>query len=138
MAHEQPGAARCQHAWDETFDVVIVGFGGAGAAAALEASIQALRSQLGGMILSTWQMPAELVTAAKEAENWYRDHPRPADYADLVVVAQLHEGVGGDIDPAKVPALARLGLAPNEIDRGLDVLHEAQEEVAAARLLLTG
>jgi len=104
---------------------------------ALESSIQTLRSQLSGMILSTWQMPTELVTAAKEAENWYRDHPGPADFADLVVVAQLHEGVGGDVDPAKVPAFGHLGLSPSEIDRGLDLLHEAHEEVAAARQQLT-
>jgi HD-like signal output (HDOD) protein len=104
---------------------------------ALESSIRTLRSQLSGMILSTWQMPVELVTAAKEAENWYRDHSGPADYADLIVVAQLHEGIGGDIDPAKVPAFSRLGLSPSEIDRGLEVLNEAQEEVAAARQLLT-
>ncbi len=105
---------------------------------ALESSIRTLRSQLSGMILSTWQMPVELVTAAKEAENWYRDHSGPADYADLIVVAQLHEGIGGDIDPAKVPAFSRLGLSPSEIDRGLEVLNEAQEEVAVARQLLTG
>lgn len=105
---------------------------------ALESSIQTLRSQLSGMILSTWQLPAELVLAAKEAENWYRDHSGPADYADLVIVAQLHEGVGGDIDPAKVPAFAHLGLSPSEIDRGLELLHEAQEEVDEARQLLVG
>lgn len=104
---------------------------------ALEASIQTLRSQLSAMILSTWQLPAGLVTAAKEADNWYRDHTGPADYADLIIVAQLHEGVGGDIDPAKVPALARLGLSPAEIDRGLELLHDAHEEVAAAKRLLT-
>lgn len=105
---------------------------------ALESSIQTLRSQLSGMILSTWQMPSELVTAAKEAENWYRNHTGPADFADLVVVAQLHEGVGGDVDPSKVPAFGQLGLSPSEIDRGLDLLHEAHEEVAAARQQLTG
>lgn len=106
--------------------------------AALESSIQTLRGQLSGMILSTWQLPEALVTAAKEAENWYRDHSGPADYADLVIVAQLHEGVGGDIDPGKVPALARLGLSPAEIDRGLELLHDAHEEVAAAKRLLAG
>ena len=105
---------------------------------ALESSINALRTQLSGMILSKWQLPAELVTAAKEAENWYRNRQGKADYADLVIVAQLHEGIGGDIDPAKVPSLQRLGLSPSEIDRGLDLLHDAHEEVAAAKQLLTG
>jgi HD-like signal output (HDOD) protein len=103
---------------------------------ALESSIQTLRIQLGGMILASWKLPADLVTAAKEAENWYREAPGPADYADLVIVAQLHEGVGGDIDPASVPALTRLGLSPSEIDGGLELLNDADEEVAAARQLL--
>lgn len=105
---------------------------------ALESSINALRSQLGGMILSKWQLPMELVSAAKEAENWYRDQAGKPDYTDLVIVAQLHEGVGGDIDPAKVPALRRLGLSVTELDRGLALLHEAEEEVSAARHLLAG
>ena len=105
---------------------------------ALESSIRALRTQLGGMILSTWQLPAALTTAAKESENWYRRHPGRADIADLVIVAQLHEGIGGDIDPTKVPALGLLGLSADDISRGLDILHEAHEEVAAAKRLLAG
>jgi len=105
---------------------------------ALESSVRALRSQVGGMILSMWQLPAELTTVGKESENWYRRHPGRADFADLVIVAQLHEGIGGDIDPAKVPALGLLGLSADDVSRGLDILHEAHEEVAAAKRLLTG
>jgi HD-like signal output (HDOD) protein len=105
---------------------------------ALDASIQALRSQLGGMILSKWQLPGELVTAAKEAENWYRDHDGKPDYADLVIVVQIHEGIAGDLDPGKLPALGRLGLSPQEVDKGLDLLNDAHEEVAAAKRLLAG
>lgn len=106
--------------------------------AALEASIQALRSQLGGMILAKWQLPGELATAAKEAEDWYRDHAGKVDYADLVIVAQIHEGIAGDLDPSQVPALAHLGLSPEEIDRGIELLHGAADEVAEARALLAG
>ena len=46
--------------------------------------------------------------------------------------------IAGDIDPSLVPALGRLGLSPSEIDRGLELLHDAHEEVAAARQLLSG
>ena len=105
---------------------------------ALEASIQSLRSQLGGMILSKWQLPLELVAAAKDAENWYRSHDGKPDYADLVIVAQIHEGVAGDLDPSKIPALGRLGLSPQEVDKGLEVLHDAHEEITAAKRLLAG
>lgn len=106
--------------------------------AALESSINALRTQLGGMILSKWQLPAPLIDAAKEAENWYREHPGNADYADLVIVAQLHDGVDGGIDPRRVTALARLGLPADPIDGGLEQLHVAQEELEATQHLLTG
>ncbi len=105
----------------------------AGDPVALESSIQALRTQLSGMILSKWQLPSDLVNAAKEAENWYRAKSGPADLADLVIVAQLHEGIGGDLDPAQVPALDRLGLTQEQIDGGLEVLNEAQEEIETAR-----
>ena len=103
---------------------------------ALESSIQAMRSQLSGMILSTWEMPEELVTAAKEAENWYREHNGPADYADLVIAAQLHESIGGEIDPALVPTYSRLHLSPSEIDLSLELLHDAHEQVEETKRML--
>lgn len=105
---------------------------------ALESSINALRTQLSGMILAKWRLPPEVVNSAKEAENWYRDHPGRPDYADLVVVAQLHDGVGGEIDPAKVPALARLGLTADDIDQGFELLHDAHDEVEETKHLLAG
>ena len=103
---------------------------------ALESSIQAMRSQLGGMILSTWEMPEELVTAVKEAENWYRVVNGPADYADLVIAAQLHEGVGGDIDPALVPTYTRLQLSPSDIDLSLQLLSDAHVQVEETKRML--
>ena len=103
---------------------------------ALESSIQAMRSQLSGMILSTWEMPEELVTAAKEAENWYRKFDGPADYADLVIAAQLHESVGGEIDPALVPTYSRLQLSPSEIDLSLELLSDAHTQVEETKRML--
>ncbi len=104
--------------------------------AILESSIQAMRSQLSGMILSAWEMPRELVTAAKEAENWYREHKGPADYADLVVAAQLHESIGGDIDPTLVPAYNRLGLTPDEVDLSIGLLYDAHDEIEETKRML--
>lgn len=104
----------------------------------LETSIRALRSQLSGMILAKWRLPSELVLAAKEAENWYRGHEGAPDYADLVIVAQIHEGIAGDLDPAKIPALRRLGLSAEDLNDGLELLEGAQEEIAVARQLLAG
>lgn len=103
---------------------------------ALEASIQSLRKQLSSMILANWQLPEQIVTAAKEAENWTRNGIDQADYADLVIVAQLHDGIAGDFDANAVPAVARLGLSAGEVGNGIELLHDAHEEVAAAKRLL--
>lgn len=109
----------------------------AGNPVALESSIRSLRSQLGGMILSRWKLPGELVNVAKEAENWFRKHDGVADYTDLVIVAQVHEGIAEGIDPAAIPAMAQLGIEPPQLDQGLTLLDEAHEDVAAAMRQLT-
>jgi HD-like signal output (HDOD) protein len=105
---------------------------------ALEASIHALRTQLSSMILSKWNLPREIVTAAKEAENWDREHADKPDYADIVIAAQAHEGIAGERDVAGIPALKRLGLPADEVGGGIELLHASHEEVAAAKKLLAG
>ena len=105
---------------------------------ALESSIRSLRTQLSGMILAKWQLPTEIVTAAKEAENWRRDGIAKADYADLVIAAQVHEGLADGMAPGQIPAIARLGLDLDEVGQGIELLHNAHEEVAAAKRLLAG
>ena len=110
----------------------------AGHPAALEASISALRTQLSGMILAKWNLPREIVTAAKEAENWQRQHADKPDYADLVIAAQAHEGLAGELPLAEIPSLQRLGLSAAEVGEGIQLLHAASEEVAAAKKLLAG
>ncbi|MCB1802889.1 MAG: signal transduction protein, partial [Gammaproteobacteria bacterium] len=97
-----------------------------------------LRTQLSGMILAKWQLPTEIVTAAKEAENWRRDGIAKADYADLVIAAQVHEGLADGMAPGQIPAIARLGLDLDEVGQGIELLHNAHEEVAAAKRLLAG
>ncbi len=56
--------------------------------------IRDLRGVIGTRILSAWDFLEDLVTATEQAENWYRDHQGPADYADLVIIAQLHSFIG--------------------------------------------
>jgi HD-like signal output (HDOD) protein len=88
------------------------------------------------MILAKWHLPREIVTAAKEAENWHRQHAERPDYADLVIAAQAHEGIAGDVALEDIPALARLNLTPADLGKGIELLNAAQEEVAAAKRLL--
>ncbi|MBA1146267.1 HDOD domain-containing protein [Ectothiorhodospiraceae bacterium WFHF3C12] len=111
--------------------------------AKLEATINAYRGQVGSMILRRWNFPDDMVDAATEAENWERDHDGQADYADLVIAAQL-QSMAGTSDAAKVPSLEqipaynRLGLAEIGITESEPVLEEAREEIAEVQRFLMG
>lgn len=107
----------------------------------LEHSITSMRAQLGKMILSRWQLPAELTEAAVQAENWRRTHPGNPDYADLVIIAQAHalqesEGVIPSLDT--IPAYEKCGFASQDSENGGRILEEAAEEIREAEELLGG
>ncbi|MDZ7750663.1 MAG: HDOD domain-containing protein [Gammaproteobacteria bacterium] len=112
--------------------------------AILDELVTGRRGELGARLLADWNFPDTLVTAAREAEDWWRD-PAPApDYADLVIVAQLHAWMGRpdapDVPPmVQLPAFrkvtARRGLDP---ETSLAVLAEARGRIEEARSLLAG
>ena len=58
-------------------------------AALLDHLQQKLHSELGTLVLESWNGPAELVQVVLEHENIDRDGPAAADYTDLVLVANL-------------------------------------------------
>ena len=60
-----------------------------------------------------------------------------ADYADLVIVAQLHDGVAGGIDASRISALSRLGLTYDAEDGAIEVLKDASAAIHDSRLLLS-
>ncbi|MBD2859927.1 HDOD domain-containing protein [Spongiibacter sp. KMU-158] len=69
---------------------------------------------IGRQILESWGFAPELVIIPEEHLNFDR-RPEKADYADLVMVANLHSYVGtnhplAEVDWATVPAFERLGL----------------------------
>lgn len=71
--------------------------------------------KIGEAMLTKWEFPETLVVAAAEHDNLKREHDGPADYADLVTVANLQSYVGEDhymasVDWSTVPAFAKLGL----------------------------
>ncbi len=83
--------------------------------AMLNAIIQRTHTEIGKAMLGKWEFPQVLVDAAAEHENLTRQHDGPADYADLVTVANLQSYVGEDhylanVEWASVPAFAKLGL----------------------------
>jgi len=105
--------------------------------------IQQLRAALGEKILRQWQLGEDLYIVPAAAEDWQRDHPGPADYGDLVQVAQLHSYYGiGHVDQlpplAQVPAFNKLSLAIMGPHAGLEVLEQARAEINATIRMLNG
>jgi len=109
----------------------------------LESTVQNMRARIGGLVLRRWHLPTELATVAEEAENWERAGDIRPDYADLVIIAQMHSFVGtprqGQM-PAidRVPAYAKLGLGALSPEASVALLEEAADEIREAEALLGG
>ncbi|MBK8161604.1 MAG: HDOD domain-containing protein [Gammaproteobacteria bacterium] len=111
-------------------------------AAALDQAIAELRGEVGAMILRRWGFHEPLAQAALMADEWNYDSGARADYADLVILAQLHSymkaGKGADYPQMEqVPAFAK--LAPDSLtpQASLKVIDQAKGEVAEVIRLLT-
>lgn len=83
---------------------------------ALDRIITQLHPTIGQAILTAWEFPPSLANVPKDYLNFGREHDGPADYADVVCVANLQSYAGTDhslasINWADVPAFAKLGLA---------------------------
>jgi HD-like signal output (HDOD) protein len=107
----------------------------------LDEAVAKLRASLGSAIIRHWHLPEELATVAQEAEKWSRETGRPADYADLVIIAQLHCFVGSpraDQVPRinQVPAFDKLELGAVTPDFSLHLLEEARAEILEIEGLL--
>ncbi|MDJ0805210.1 MAG: HDOD domain-containing protein [Gammaproteobacteria bacterium] len=108
----------------------------------LNTVIHDMRGPIGAQILQTWGFMEDLVTVAKEAENWQRENRGPADYADLVIIAQLHCFIGSPMEvelPSldQVPAFNKLGIGQLSPKLSIKILDKAQEKIARAESLLS-
>ncbi len=110
-------------------------------AAELERAIHRLRAISGHLVLSRLGFEQDLIAATEDAEEWLRDSDKPADYADIVIVAQLHSYLGTPemehlphIDAT--PAYRKLGLGEFDPKTGLAILHAANNVSSAIRELL--
>jgi HD-like signal output (HDOD) protein len=107
----------------------------------LDLVIEDMRGRVGASILQTWEFPEDLVIAAEEAENWLRDHPEPADTADLVITAQLHGFIGSTktkgLPPLdQVPAFNKMELGDLSPKMSILILDKAEEKISLAESLL--
>ncbi|MES9969158.1 MAG: HDOD domain-containing protein [Candidatus Thiodiazotropha sp.] len=107
----------------------------------LEQVMRDMRSSIGSAILKNWGFIDDLIQVTEEAENWFREHDGEADYADLVIVSQLHNFIGSDemkhlptLD--QVPALKRLDLGELTPKLSLKILDKAEEKIERAQKML--
>ncbi len=100
-----------------------------------------MRGRIGSVILRDWGFIEDLILVTQEAENWFREHEGDADYADLVIVAQLHAYIGtpemGTLPTLdQVPALQKLNLGELSPKLSLKILDKAEEKIAHAEAML--
>ncbi|MCC6301253.1 MAG: HDOD domain-containing protein [Gammaproteobacteria bacterium] len=111
-------------------------------AAALDRAIAGLRGEVGALILRRWGLPEPLAQAARMADEWHYDSGARADYADLVILAQLHShlkaGRGAEYPQMeRLPACAKLAPEALTPQTSLRILDQAKGEVAEMIRLLT-
>ena len=103
--------------------------------------IKQLRGWLGKAILQHWHFAENLIDIPEQAENWSRLGKAKPDYADLVIVAQIHSYFGTaeeEHHPSllEVPAFKKLSLGQMGPESSLELLLEARDEIESVRRLL--
>ncbi len=108
----------------------------------LESIMHDMRGPIGSALLKKWSFIDDLILVAEEAENWLRSHEGKADYADLVIIAQLHTFIGkpemSDLPTLdQVPALKKFDIGELTPKLSLKILDKAEEKIARAEALLS-
>ena len=115
----------------------------------LNETIRRLHGDIGALVLEKWNFPKDIITVAKEADDWNRNPGTEADYCDLILVAQLlsfmGKSIGDDTPPldgrtlpnlVDVPAYQKLGLESLSAENSIEILQNAHEDIAEAMQLL--
>ncbi|MET0055078.1 MAG: HDOD domain-containing protein, partial [Candidatus Thiodiazotropha sp. 6PLUC10] len=107
----------------------------------LDQVMKDMRGRIGSVILRNWGFIEDLIEVTQEAENWQREIEGEADYADLVIVAQLHSFIGTpqmkDIPTLdQAPSFNRLNLGELTPKLSLKILDKADEKIAHAEAML--
>ncbi len=107
----------------------------------LDKTISRLRRITGHLVLSRLGFEEDIITAAEHAEDWMRNEHEAPDYADLLVVAQLHSHLGTSqmqhlprIDTT--PAYRKLKLGEFDPQHGLAIVREAHTVSSAIHQML--
>ena len=107
--------------------------------ATLDRIINTVHTTIGAEILRKWNFPSELVAVAEEHEDLNRNPDGPADYVDVVIVANLQSLIDTkhhhtDVDWSTVPAFDKLGL---QADMSVVDMDETNANIEAARAALS-
>ncbi|MCG8668297.1 MAG: HDOD domain-containing protein [Pseudomonadales bacterium] len=108
----------------------------------LNRALEEYGPNLGSVILKRWNFSEELVEVAQQADNWKRDHEGPADYCDLVQVAQLHAILGKQdlsLPPMdQVPAFEKVSQGRFTPETSMQIMEDAKQDIEETRKLLAG
>ncbi|MBI3562757.1 MAG: HDOD domain-containing protein [Gammaproteobacteria bacterium] len=107
----------------------------------LDQAIRGARAELGNSVLKNWLMDPDIVNIPLVADDYSYDHAGEADYADLVIMAQIHSGFGQQtprpmLDLNKTPAFSKLTISKLGPDASLELLQQANREIAATIRML--
>lgn len=109
----------------------------------LDMLINELKGEIGAAILSRWDFSDDIITTAREAENWLRLPGEKPQYCDIIIIAQLHAMIGRPESKAEniprldeVPAFTKLALGKLTPELSIKVLEQAKEQINETMNLL--
>ncbi|NOQ17033.1 MAG: HDOD domain-containing protein [Methyloprofundus sp.] len=104
-------------------------------------TVRQLRVEIGVQILQKWDFHEDFTNVIIHSENWFRDEQQAPDYADIVMISQLHSYIG-KIDPKRMPKLDQLPayhklVSGNlDADASINILDQAKSEINDIQKLL--
>ncbi len=105
----------------------------------IEETIQVMRPQITGLLMSKWNFTEEVVTVAEECEDWFRNETDTPDLCDLIIVAQYHSLMGtaemSSMPPiSTIPAITKLNMGPKE---SLELMKQSTKEIKDIESMLS-
>ncbi|MCW8890388.1 MAG: HDOD domain-containing protein [Sedimenticola sp.] len=109
----------------------------------LDSLVNALKGEVGALILRSWGFPQSDIDTVLSCDEWFRHNDQPADYTDLVIVAQLFSYVGTPEmrnlpSPDLSPAFHKIAGGKLNPLTSIAIINEAEKEINAIEELLEG
>lgn len=108
----------------------------------IERIINKISGQVGRIVLEKWNFDEELISIPENFDNWFKDDKPKSDYADIIIVANIHSMYGNTQQSKNIPhlvdipAFKKLGISKLGPQASLEILHEAQEDIRQAAKML--